>query len=189
MIMAVLVLMSVTKTDGMTVSAHDLLDDASSSALTIDSVEAHIANEEETVDFAPENVDDQAAETNGFDDEKIEKQDTEEFNVKDYSDTSEEPFIGPREATSDDFMESGPEYDPERPEPTNGFSPKESNIFEDAVLSSSSKKRQLYEYDPLKDYTCIINKKCPAGKTCITSSTGLEFVMTLSYDVPGNDLV
>ena len=42
---------------------------------------------------------------------------------------------------------------------------------------------------PIKDYSCIISKKCPSGKTCITTSSGKEFVVTLTWDVPGNDLI
>ena len=86
-------------------------------------------------------------------------------------------------------MLPGPHELEGRYKPKTGTSQKENNIFEDAAMFSISKRRKLYEYDPIKDYTCIINKKCPSGRTCITTSSGKEFVVTVSYDVPGNDLI
>ena len=40
-----------------------------------------------------------------------------------------------------------------------------------------------------KDYSCIITPQCPTGKTCITSSSGREYIETISWDIPGNDIV
>jgi hypothetical protein len=85
-------------------------------------------------------------------------------------------------------MLSGPDDLEGRQELTTGTSPKENSIFEKAAMFTFSKRRKLYEYDPMKDYTCTINRKCPSGKKCITTSSGKEFVVTLTYDVPGNDL-
>jgi hypothetical protein len=82
--------------------------------------------------------------------------------------------------------------DPEDEEPTEfppnpDFSEKEDTIFEKAT--KNGKRRLQTTYQPLKDYSCIINKKCPKGKTCITTSSGKEFARTNTWDVPGNDLV
>jgi hypothetical protein len=80
-----------------------------------------------------------------------------------------ETFIGPRQATSDDFMSQNMSLpqDDERM----GTSPKESNIFE-AAAENPRRGRRLNSYVATKDYSCLINRRCPSGKTCIISSSG-----------------
>ena len=68
----------------------------------------------------------------------------------------------------------------------NDQSPRLKTIFETAHKAHARRK---LGYAPLKDYSCIIYRKCPSGKTCITTSSGKEYVKTLSWDVPGNDIV
>ena len=85
-----------------------------------------------------------------------------------------------------DFMDSNSETEPESldgSEERIGTSPKELHFFEEAKT-----RRQLYAYDPLKDYKCIVNSKCAPGKGCVTASSGIQFSVTYSWDVPGYDL-
>ena len=94
-----------------------------------------------------------------------------------------ESFIGPREATSADFMNWTVEEKDQEPI---GETPREFSIFEKAAHNST--RRQLYTYDPLKDYSCIVNSRCASGKGCLTASSGIQFSITYTYDVPGYDL-
>jgi hypothetical protein len=76
--------------------------------------------------------------------------------------------------------------------PKDDFSYSEDNIFEEAVKSGGRKltaNHRSSRYVAEKDYRCIINSKCPSGKKCGVSSSGREYVITLTWDVPGNDLV
>jgi len=72
--------------------------------------------------------------------------------------------------------------------PNFDFSEKENSIFENAA-ENGKRRLATKTYKPLKDFSCIVNKKCPSGKTCITTSSGREYVRTLTWDVPGNDLI
>ena len=166
---AVFAIMSVAETDQMTVCAQTLFANSTSFDPANHPTDVQISDEGET---------------------KIQEFSADDHLSNEMNTAVDEPFIGPREAISDDFMtpeNSGP-HDVQHSLAT-GFSPKEQTIFEVARDSGSKGKRKLYAYDPVADYSCLINRMCPSGKTCITSSSGLEFVVTLTYDVPGNDLV
>jgi len=96
-----------------------------------------------------------------------------------------ESFIGPRVATSADFETSETENLGNEKERV-GSTPRELSVFEEA--SENHSKRRRLGYTAVKNYFCTVNTKCPSGAPCLITSSGIEFKITYSRDVPGYDL-
>ena len=156
MMVTILAIMSVADTK---INAHALAANSSAPEPVDDPFEP-IANQTKMSEFESRQI--ATEEPNGIKTEMFESN-ANSFSFE-INTTQDEPFIGPRDATSDDFMtpeNSGP-HDMQH-SPATGFSTKESSIFENArdmaeAMFSFSKKRKLYEYDPMPDYTCLINR-------------------------------